>query len=126
MRTISVENEMLPVDLTDSEKIDFGRRLADIGFEIAEKESAKSSIAKQIGEEIKELEAQANTVGACIRSGTERREIPVETSADDVTLEVVKIRIDTGEVLSRRAMTPEERQVSMFRDDPQGRRKAAE
>lgn len=122
MRTISVENEMLPVDLTDSEKIDFGRRLAELGYEISGIEERKASIAKQLGEDIKALEQQANTVGACIRSGTERREIPVETQADDERCEIIKLRIDTGEILSRRAMTPEERQVSMFRDDQPRRR----
>lgn len=72
-----------------------------------EAEKARRSAAKGA---IEELEIEASELQAIVRSGKEKRTIQCETRVDYASNAVRIYRLDTGELVSERAMEAEERQ----------------
>ena len=62
--------------------------------------------------ELAEIEATRDALAQIVATREEHRLIDVALHANDVTGRVSVVRMDTGEVTTERAMSPEERQIS--------------
>lgn len=74
-------------------------------------EQRKETVDAELKGEIKAHAQQASVLAAKLRNGYEYRYIDCQESHDYDTGQVRTLRIDTGELVLERAMTPEERQV---------------
>lgn len=105
----STRIEMLPVPLTDTEKIARGEELAILLRDITSAEDAESERKKNAKVAIEALEAKAARLAQIVRSGQEHRPIEVETSWNVTQWTVESIRYDTREVFQTRPMSRDER-----------------
>jgi hypothetical protein len=78
--------------------------------QISAAEEAEKARRKAAQGAIEELEVEAAELQAIVRSGKEKRQIQCETRVDYASNAVRIYRLDTGELVSERAMEAEERQ----------------
>lgn len=109
MQSTTMTIEMLPVPLTDAEKIARGEELAIMLRDITSAEDAESERKKDAKAALEALEAKASRLAQIVRSGQEQRSIEVETSWNMTQWTVESIRYDTREVYSTRPMSRDER-----------------
>lgn len=102
--------EILPVKLTNDELRERGERLAGLLEEIATEEAEKKAANDMAKDVIERLETKAYMLARVIRSRQEDREVQVDEVEDLEAKEFRTVRIDTGETVHRRRMTPEELQ----------------
>lgn len=93
-------------DLSQHERLVRTERLRELNDEL---EALKE---KWAGEK-KRIEREKRDLLDTAANGFEYRDVPCHDIADLEALEVVRVRLDTGEVVSRRKMTSEERQESL-------------
>jgi hypothetical protein len=106
------EMEMeLPVKLTDAEKIAKGEALARVLSDIQAEESRADMVKQALKSIMTALEAEQDRLLVIVQRGEELRVTKVQDEADDKALLVRRVRLDTGEIMTERAMTPEEKQV---------------
>ena len=112
-------NKKLPVKLTDQEKIDKGLRVVELLDEIDDvKEEAKDAAA-EARDKIKDIQKRLDEHRKHLRAGTEPREVECIDQQDWSRKRVVTIRLDTGEIVTERALKPSELQTEI--DDPEAR-----
>jgi hypothetical protein len=102
--------EILPVVLTDDEVRERGIKLAGVLQDIGREEFSKKSFNEGVKGRVDALESEADKLVTVIRAGKEDREVQVEEQKDYKAQEVRTVRLDTGEVIHHRAMTPRELQ----------------
>lgn len=110
-RLLSHGERMLPVKLTDEEKIEKGARLAEIQSEQKKVEEALDTAKRSAKSRLESLSLEAEEIGATLRRGTEERLVPYEEREEGS--EAVLWRLDTGEEWTRRKLAPEERQGTL-------------
>lgn len=98
----------LPVRLTDDERLEFGKRLAEELSNLYAMEDNKKSVASKLGKEIETQEELVNKIRYKVASGTEDR--PIDCHEDpNVELRTMElVRMDTGKVIESRPMSSEE------------------
>jgi hypothetical protein len=105
-----METRTLRCRLTERELLERGHRLASLHAEISSLEDARRSSASEYKSQIDLAEAQLSAIAREVRSGAQERQVEVRREKDfDRNVEEV-IRLDTGEVVETRALTPQERQ----------------
>ena len=107
-----------PVPLTESEFLAAGKKLAKIRNNISTVEAEKSVEVSAFNERIKALEKDSEEVAKTINTGKETRKVEV---VDHKIFELGVHRVvlvKTGVILHERALTKEERQVSLFGETP--------
>lgn len=105
--------EILPCQLATHELIEKGR---DLEAELARRdeiERERKAAADGFKEQIEEQAAKIRDLRKCIRTQQEERPVTVCVTRDYRRGQVLRTREDTGELLSERAMTPDERQQEM-------------
>ena len=112
--------QKLPVQLSSKEKEQKGVRLAQYLDEIETKNEAKKRISKQM----KELGEKAAELREHLTSGVEKRDVKCHEVMDWKSKSVTVTRLDTGEVITERAMRQDELQIKM-RLDEAAQKKAA-
>lgn len=112
---IDIREVALPLwcKLTDAEKLQLGKKLADTLTEVEGLDAEKTDTSKRLTDQIRLKEALASQQKSVLRSGQEIREIPCREYRDYREGVVVVVRRDTGETVERRPMNFEERQVGM-------------
>lgn len=84
--------------------------------------SAQLDHAKELKDSLKaqleEIEARMNRLSGLVHNRKETRQVECELRAYHDKGEAVLVRTDTGEVISRRSLTHEERQKPLIADDP--------
>ncbi len=100
----------LPVKLTDEEMIIKGQELAELESELTDLESLKRAASKSFAKQIEVKKGKIQRVSHAINTKQENREVECEEVRDEESLKVSIVRKDTGEVVSERLMTDEERQ----------------
>lgn len=112
--------ETLPVKLTDSQILERGQQLARVHLQLADEEVEKEAINDLHKERVGALEAEASVLARAIRAGQEDREVQVEEQEDLEAREVRTVRLDTGEIVHRQAMTPQDlqRPLLVLTQDP--------
>ncbi len=113
---MATEKRTLTCLLTAKERLARG---ADMGRAIHDWESTneeKKTVTKDLGDRIKEHEANMKRLSRIVRTGKEEREVEVEWRpfAESETMRL--IRLDTGEEVQSRPMTREEK--DLFRQQP--------
>ena len=105
-----MNTENLPCKLSDEELRLRGKKLATLWAEIAQIETRKKVAMQEFKQEIESREADCLTLVKQINEGQEWREVQIEEVKDWEASSVRTIRIDTGEMVNVRAMTPRETQ----------------
>jgi len=101
----------LPCVLTDIEKLEYGRRLADSENELETIEAEKKSAVDGFTERTSAVAVEIRRLVSCIRDGIERREVECEWIYHWETFTKQLVRQDTGEIIQSDSMesttTPE-------------------
>lgn len=103
----------LPCRLTEEEKISFGQNNAREVEVLMQTRQEKKTALSEFKMRIDESEAEIKRLSRIVAAGVEWREIECEKSLEFGTGKVTVKRLDTGEVVEVRAMTPEEEQLSI-------------
>jgi hypothetical protein len=98
-------------DFTDKEKAELARRMSDGLQRVDEIEGRKKSVTAQIKAELEAANALVRVVAAKHRDGWEYRDTECEARFVENRFEVEFFNCATGEMVERRAMRPEERQL---------------
>lgn len=109
----------LPCTLTEKERLQFADEMANAAQEVESIELTRKSQMDQINSELKQAKARAQLLTGIVASKTEYRDVAVEVKLDYDKGKVIKTRTDTGELISERFMTDEEKQTSMLDDGEQ-------
>jgi hypothetical protein len=109
-----VIKDVLPVKLTDVERMQCADALANALQSVTDAKNKKKSIVKNLDREIAEIEQEAVELRDAVATGREYREVIVHRVLDYEKAIVTETRTDTGEVLRSRAMTDEERQATLL------------
>jgi hypothetical protein len=103
----------LSTKLTDAEALDRGRQLARVIEDFRTEEMKQEAMKREMKFVLAGLEAEHKRISAIVSRGEELRDVEVEERADYSIAEYVRQRMDTGEVLERRKLRENERQVPM-------------
>ena len=112
MRIFSRSPQLLPCTLTPAEFNEKASELAHTIGKLRETLAAQELRKKEMKLELAEIEATRDALAQIVATREEHRLIDVALHANDVTGRVSVVRMDTGEVTTERAMSPEERQIS--------------
>lgn len=104
----------LPVMLTDDERLEKADELAEASQAVDNANANKRYVLSQMQTEIKTAEARREKLAGIVSSKREYREVTVEVQFDFEKGEYREIRTDTGELVTQRSMTDDERQISIL------------
>lgn len=124
---VEAAREYLRVPLTGQEKERWADKLADVDQRLRAKVSEAKQVAAGFKSEIDKLKEASAELAEEVRLG-ESRLVTVETTRDYREGTVVKVRTDSGEILSERSMTTDERQMrfEQLKRREENRQEAAE
>lgn len=100
----------LPVPLTDPELLDRAKRIGEVFNELHRHLVDADDVKKELKKKENELELERIKLAHMLHTGAENREVVVEAWADFSTGTFTEVRKDTGEVITKRDLEPEERQ----------------
>lgn len=106
----------LVCEITEEEKADYGRMLADTVKKLETQEADKKTIMKTLGAEVDETKKIIRKLTDTITTGKEVRMVECEIVYNSKDGTVIASRLDTGEVYSRREMTEDERQGNFLEE----------
>lgn len=109
-----MEIRSLPCKLTETELLERGQRAAGLVDKIAIVEDARKSEAKRAKDEIDRLTGKLSDVCREVRTKTEYRDTEVKREKDYKRGVEETYRLDTGEIVETRTLTPAERQVELL------------
>lgn len=104
----------IEVPLTDAEVADKGRVLAGLEKEIEAAKSLLKEECARLRSDVKQLEARRATVAGEIANGRGSIDVECEERLVFETNALQTVRLDTGEVVHERALSPSERQLSLL------------
>ena len=116
IRRLPPYTRLLPCKLTDDELREYGQDLAKVRQDILTEEARQVSLKQQLKASLTELEARSLRLSSMIARGEEARDVEVEPRLDFRKSEYCEIRADTGERISERLITEEERQEHLNLD----------
>ncbi len=111
-----MKTERLSCKLTDTEIRERGEQLADLRKQIAEVEATKKNTAENFKSQIITLVTRADDVTEEINTKSEVRDVEVTEEKDYDKKQAYTIRLDTGESVRTRALTPQELQRPLLLD----------
>ena len=112
-----VETNTLRVQLTTEEIIAAGDDLAEALGEITDLESELDELKKHFKSRITELENKVEQRRKKVHDKSEYRKVDCVEVKNNTNGDVIRIRMDTNEILDERNMTADERQGSLWDDD---------
>lgn len=107
----------LPVPLTDEEYMVRSKELAEQVQALEKIESDKKVVANQFKGEIDAVAAKISHLAKIVKERREWREVEVNEVRNYDRMTMDTVRLDTGEVVSYRDMTSQERNPSLFAPD---------
>lgn len=99
------EIKLLPVRLTDQERNDYARALAEEVKNLDDAEENKKEVTKTLGDAIKAQKLVVNALTRKVTNGVEYREISCTILRDLRNRVILTERDDTMEIIDRRPMT---------------------
>lgn len=105
--------EELSCDLNDVEWNNRAKELADAHRETIAMSERKKSVMAELNADLKIAEAKETKLANIVATRSERRDVTVEVKYDYELGSVTKTRTDTGEIVSEREMTDNERQAEL-------------
>lgn len=106
----------LPVKLTDTELLEFGKRLAQSSTDIHNEEERQTQVKAELKAKLGAFETERSRLAGIVASGRENRDVSCDMVFDYSRLIVEVIRTDTKEVVETRRMTEAEQQRKLFED----------
>lgn len=106
--------ETLKIPFTEDEQRDNAQSLARIWPEVARLEDEKKSVVSQYKSQIEAQQAEANKLSGWVRDGFRFGPVKIATRRDYRRGLLLKVRLDTDEIVVERALTADERQRGMF------------
>jgi hypothetical protein len=113
LRVLQVKTGLLPVELTEKETRDMGKRLAALEGELSAHANKEKEIKDNLKGERSSLEGKISSLAVTLNQGHEYRPVSVRVEIDYRTNTVREVREDTGEIVAERAATEGERQASL-------------
>jgi hypothetical protein len=110
--TNEIEKHVLPCILTQAERAERGAALGREAELLEATEEEKKESAASFKKKIDGHKAEVMRLARIVRTGKESREVPCGWKLDLLAESVHLIRLDTGEVVRSRPMTPEEREAA--------------
>jgi len=107
----------LPCKLDRDELADRSKRLAILVEKVESARRRTKEVAADLKAEADRIASERDDLARVVASEQEEREVSVEDFADDVRGVVTRVRMDTGEVVSERALRAEERQLDLASGD---------
>lgn len=105
--------EELSCELNDVEWQNRARELADAHKEVAIQEQRKKDITKELGHDVSMAKTKESKLADTVATKRELRDVTVQVKYDYELGTVEKTRTDTGDVISTREMTDQERQSEL-------------
>jgi hypothetical protein len=105
--------EELSCELNDVEWQNRARELADAHKEVAIQEQRKKDIVKELGHDVSMAKTKESKLADTVATKRELRDVTVQVKYDYELGTVEKTRTDTGEIISTREMTDQERQAEL-------------
>jgi hypothetical protein len=118
VRVLQVKTGLLPVELTEKETRDMGKRLAALEGELSAHTNKEKEIKDNLKGERSSLEGKISSLAVVVNQGHEYRPVSVRVEVDYGTNTVREVREDTGEIIAERAATEEERQSHLNLGEP--------
>jgi hypothetical protein len=104
----------LPCKLTEEELLakgeELSRAIEEANGEKGLQQEAKSAMKSRL----EGMENRIQSLAGIVRTRSEERLVEIITRHDDERKMVETVRVDTGEVVATRLMTPEERNLKLF------------
>lgn len=113
-RILATRTDHLPVQLTESEIREAGKKLAHLEGQLAEHTAKEKDVKDSLKATRSQIEGQVHGLAGVIRQGYEYRPTPVRVEADYKQGRVFEIREDTGEVIGERPVNETDRQAPLF------------
>lgn len=110
-RIVREEIEPLPVRLTQDELLEFGQQLAQVEQKRHEHDLHADQVKKDLKAKETALDAERARLASIVRNKAEVRDVPVSVVHDYAANEAQWIRSDNGELINRRPLAPNERQI---------------
>lgn len=116
VKAVKIERN-LPCVLSDPERLDYGRKLADLNYALDDIERERKAAADTFKDQISTTDAAIRKFTTAIRDGIERRMVDCEWVYhwDSFTKQLV--RGDTFEVIESAVIEPDERQMELNGSD---------
>jgi len=111
-----VIKRVLPVKLTEEERLQRADALANALQQIQDRKVEKKRVTKEADKAIAEAEQEAVDLRDAVATGREYQEVIVHKVYDYEKATVTEVRTDTGETIKSRGMTDEERQAKLLDD----------
>jgi hypothetical protein len=112
-REAVIIEEMLAVQLTDAEVLEFSRRAAQAYQQRGITEMEMQSVQQDYKAQIKQRDIEIRQLNTIVASGIEYRSVQCEKVTHSHLGIVMITRLDTGHLIETRPMTPKERQMAM-------------
>lgn len=106
----------LPVQLTQYELVAKAKELSTKWDEARDAESRKKIAAAECKAELDRLSSEISELAGMLRTGKEPREVEIREVRDEASRTIDTMRLDTGEIVSSRAMTIHELQRPLFEE----------
>ena len=100
-------------DFSEKEKRDLATTVVEKNLEVEDLEVQKKAATSSFKDRIDSALLDARTAGRKYRDGFELRDVEVEVFRDYENGIIFYIRIDTGESVESREMTPQEKQMRL-------------
>lgn len=123
---VEVIKDILPVALTDEERLEFANELAKANQAVEHAIDEKKYLNSQAGAKVKQAEAHRDEITNIVSSGKEWREVIVHRVFDYDKGIVTETRTDTGEVIASRQLTDHEKQGNLLDELPEAEEAADE
>ncbi len=121
-RILATRTDHLPVQLTEPEVREAGKKLAHLEGQLAEHTAKEKDVKDGLKATRSQIEGQVHGLASIIRQGYEYRPTPVRVEADYKAGRVFEIREDTGEVIGERPVNETDRQAPLFDAPPSEKR----
>jgi len=109
--------QILPVKLTDEEKLEKARQLSGLIDEVTSLQEEQKVVSADYKKRISEKDLDAKTTAKIIREGHELRAVEVIEHKDYGDRKIRTIRKDTGEVVGIKPMELDDFQEEIFGED---------
>lgn len=113
-------DKLLPVPLTDWERLEIGESIADAQMKAEQAELDKKAVDEGYKGVIEGAYADVSNLTKQLRRGKKDVMVQCQISRDYRLGHIRTIRMDTGEILEDRPMTKSERQMGMIFPDEKG------
>lgn len=111
LTTKTVRN--LTCQLTDAEKLAYGRTLADLEHDAETLEGEKKAMVDSFKERVSAVDVSIRKYATAIRDGIERRDVECEWIYHWPTFTKELVRGDTGEIVESAVISSDERQLGL-------------